>query len=449
MLLYLICRRLMRNRFPARLQYLLAKAAVLYYLIPLPFLKRWYDRMALQMIPRQQNKAVGISPEWSNYAVYANGNVHINVYMKTQIIVLAVWLLVALVLLSCGLVDYVKTRKRILLCMHRGMDKTRDQSVERLRQMYGLKSKIIVCQVGAEEKTMSFGFFSPVILCSQKISSREAEFALQHEMIHIKRGDIFWQLLKRMMILLHWWNPVAWLLYFHFEKVCEWSNDELLVQGRPKEEIKLYLRMLIAESKKEQGKAVNAAGWSVELSSVTKRVQERMENIMKLKKWSRITAGIVTTVLVCANSLTVLAYKDVTYEKVDVSVSAEQATETMETDLWMFTPDEAGTGKVGMVSLASEDPVEMLYEIQFVDENGNVYEIEDENCICSEENAGSAGLARSCNHDYVAGTVSKHWSKDDGSCIVKVYDAKRCYFCGLVVSGEQISETKYMKCPHK
>ncbi len=32
MLLYLICRRLMRNRFPARLQYLLAKAAVLYYL---------------------------------------------------------------------------------------------------------------------------------------------------------------------------------------------------------------------------------------------------------------------------------------------------------------------------------------------------------------------------------------------------------------------------------
>ena len=84
MLLYLICRRLMRNRFPARLQYLLAKAAVLYYLIPLPFLKRWYDRMALQMKPRQQNKAVGISPEWSNYAVYANGNVHINVYMKIK-----------------------------------------------------------------------------------------------------------------------------------------------------------------------------------------------------------------------------------------------------------------------------------------------------------------------------------------------------------------------------
>ncbi len=449
MLLYLICRRLMRNRFPARLQYLLAKAAVLYYLIPLPFLKRWYDRMALQMIPRQQNKAVGISPEWSNYAVYANGNVHINVYMKTQIIVLAVWLLVALVLLSCGLVDYVKTRKRILLCMHRGMDKTRDQSVERLRQMYGLKSKIIVCQVGAEEKTMSFGFFSPVILCSQKISSREAEFALQHEMIHIKRGDIFWQLLKRMMILLHWWNPVAWLLYFHFEKVCEWSNDELLVQGRPKEEIKLYLRMLIAESKKEQGKAVNAAGWSVELSSVTKRVQERMENIMKLKKWSRITAGIVTTVLVCANSLTVLAYKDVTYDVKEEVVSPEEMDEVMEADLRMFIPDELSDEQFEDVAEYTEDDIDVCFAKQFVDVNGNIYPVKDEECIEYELGAEDAGLARSCSHELVEGTLNQHNKNDNGGCSLKVFSARRCYKCGVTYVGSKIKEVIYEVCPHK
>lgn len=88
----------------------------------------------------------------------------------------------------------------------------------------------------------------------------------------------------------------------------------------------------------------------------------------------------------------------------------------METDFWLYALDE-GTGKAGMVSLVTEDSMEILYEIQFADENGNTYPIEDKDCICSEQDTGDAepGIARSC------------------------------YKCGFVVLGSQISETKYMK----
>lgn len=87
-----------------------------------------------------------------------------------------------------------------------------------------------------------------------------------------------------------------------------------MVQGRSKEEIKLYLRTLIAESKRNKVEK-NATRWNVELSSVTKRVQEKMESIMKMKKWNKVAEAVVTTVLVWADSLTVLADKDVTYGK--------------------------------------------------------------------------------------------------------------------------------------
>ncbi len=40
--IYLLLRYLFKGKISARLYYLLAKVAVIYYLIPLPFLKGWY-----------------------------------------------------------------------------------------------------------------------------------------------------------------------------------------------------------------------------------------------------------------------------------------------------------------------------------------------------------------------------------------------------------------------
>lgn len=43
--MYLLLRRLLKKKLCAKAYYFLAKVAVLYYLIPLPFLKSWYRDM--------------------------------------------------------------------------------------------------------------------------------------------------------------------------------------------------------------------------------------------------------------------------------------------------------------------------------------------------------------------------------------------------------------------
>lgn len=46
----ILLKYLMKDRISAGMQYLLLKISVLYYLIPLPFLKKWYQDMLVCLI---------------------------------------------------------------------------------------------------------------------------------------------------------------------------------------------------------------------------------------------------------------------------------------------------------------------------------------------------------------------------------------------------------------
>ncbi len=65
-LVYLIA-KLLRKRIPARLHYLLAKMAVLYYLIPLPFLKSGYKVFFNTVMPKRQTVRRQPPLRWRNY----------------------------------------------------------------------------------------------------------------------------------------------------------------------------------------------------------------------------------------------------------------------------------------------------------------------------------------------------------------------------------------------
>ena len=72
----------------------------------------------------------------------------------------------------------------------------------------------------------------------------------------------------------------------------------------------------------------------------------------------------------------------------------------------------------------------------FVDENGNVYPI--------EENKERAA----CKHTYVNGNYQKH-KKSGAGCRMDYYHGKRCSKCGnLVMDAKPYSSRTWEKCPH-
>ena len=436
--IYILLRRLMKNNISARLQYILAKAAVLYYLIPLPFVREWYGKVATRIHPVIETEILRVSAKWDYYAIRANAKVYYNSYTRIQAVLISVWLLVVLIILALELFDYLKTRRTLTRCMSKARIEEND-SIKRLKEQCGLKRKIIVYQGENGDRTMTFGFIKPVILCGHKAGSKEAEFILRHELIHIRRWDIVWKMLRRFVIFLHWWNPVAWILYFDFERVCEWSCDEEVVSGRTKEETKEYMRLLITESIKISDETKPSIRWSAGFENGAERLKKRVENIMKMKKWNKTVAGIIAGGLVFVNSLTVFAYPDVTYLSSEKYVSQDEIDLVMDADEWVYIPDILDEAELGEYALYRGEYIDIRYDKQFTDADEKVYLIQDENFT---------DVYASCTHTYATGTVSVHTKNATGGCTVTVYSAKRCTKCGYILTGDYISDINYAVCPH-
>lgn len=437
--IYMLLRFVTRNKISERLQYVLAKAAVLYYLIPLPFIKKWYDEIATRIHPVSESEVFRVSPKWNYYAVQINEKLYYNSYIKIQVAVVSVWLLLALIMLLRELLDYLKTRRILAYCM----SKTRieeDASFISLKEQIGLKRRIVVYQGENEERTITFGFLRPAILCGQKLGSKEAEFILRHELIHIKRWDTVWKILQQFVLFLHWWNPVAWLFYFDFERACEWSCDEEAMSGKTKEEAKEYVRLLIYESTKEKDERKSRLRLGVGFGNGAKKLKKRMDNIMMMKKWNKIAAGVITVGLVFVNSLTAFAYPDVTYLGYKEYEYQDEVSHEMEMDEWVFISNKADDEQFAdITNYGRGDDIHILYDKQFIDAEGNIYPVQDEN--------STNGYA-SCSHTYDSGVLNQHAKNSTGGCTVESYSAERCTKCGYVVKGALISTHIYVVCPH-
>ena len=114
----ILLRYLMKGGIPAGMQYFLLKISVLYYLIPLPFLRKWYQDILVDLIGFRLIKDgdINIFGRRSYRIAYVDGSVYINHHMKIQLAVVTVWVLVAVFFLMTGLYHYILTKKSVTGC---------------------------------------------------------------------------------------------------------------------------------------------------------------------------------------------------------------------------------------------------------------------------------------------------------------------------------------------
>lgn len=432
--IYLILRCLLRNKGCARSYYWFAKAAVLYYLIPLPFLKTWYRDIRRIILPEKQTESVRIPLKWTNYVVRGEEKSYLNIYARLQMTVIVVWLLVVCVLLLRQLVEYVRTVRLIARYADSKMTDRQRAVLEPLQEEYKVKRHVSLYQGTDGEPTITFGVFRPIILCGRDLESREAKLLIRHEMVHIKRWDVFWKILMHLVTFLHWWNPIMWLLYCDFERVCEWSCDETAMQDKTEAEVKDYLRLLIEESTDSGKPKKTGLRWRAGFGNNAQKIKERMDNLMKRRKWNKVAAGVLVAVLVFANSMTAFAYRDPVQREITKDVSQEEIEIRLDSDSLEFAPDGADLEEQQI--LESLDELEIRYDREFIDEEGNIYPV-------------SEPVQRGCSHTYESGTLKDHKKYSDGSCEERYYHAQRCTKCGYLLEGDWIKTITYAVCPHQ
>jgi beta-lactamase regulating signal transducer with metallopeptidase domain len=78
-----------------------------------------------------------------------------------------------------------------------------------------------------------------------RYTSEEQRLALDHESVHHRRGDIWWNHVGLLMLALNWFNPVAWLAFRAFRTDQELACDAAVAAAASPEARHDYARALI------------------------------------------------------------------------------------------------------------------------------------------------------------------------------------------------------------
>lgn len=148
------------------------------------------------------------------------------------------------------------------------------------------------------------GFFHPAILMPDGSlgSGQRLAFVFTHELIHYKRGDLFYKWLIQTVICIHWFNPFVYLLGREINGACELSCDEAVIDLFGEGAKRAYgdtLLSFIRTNTQTKGKNSFAA---VMLTAGAKQIKERLGDIMEHRRKSKsMKAGMtVFAIGVCA-----------------------------------------------------------------------------------------------------------------------------------------------------
>jgi len=98
--------------------------------------------------------------------------------------------------------------------------------LENLKSEMGITRQIPICKCMFASSPMMVGIIKPqILLPTTEVAEDELYFILKHELVHYKRKDLFYKYLVLAATVLHWFNPIVYLMAKAVNILCEISCD--------------------------------------------------------------------------------------------------------------------------------------------------------------------------------------------------------------------------------
>ena len=194
-----------------------------------------------------------------------------------QIVVLAIYGLGALLLVIRQLVMYVQLSRLIM------------RSRKAAAEQYGLNGVKLRLHSGEEKPFSWFGW----VVVSDNDMAEGAREILTHEAAHVRAGHSWDIMLADAVIILQWFNPLAWIMKNTFKDIHEFEADEAVINSGVN--AKQYQLLII---KKAVGARLYSIANSFNHSLTKKRITMMCKE--KSKKWSRAKALYILPVAAIA-----------------------------------------------------------------------------------------------------------------------------------------------------
>lgn len=163
--------------------------------------------------------------EWS--APGASSSIHIS----WTSIVLGIWLLGLGLVASWAAWQYFKLQR--LIRRARPASESLRELTKRLQRKLRMRRDVEVLVSEENYGPACVGFFRPKLVIPSVLVSRWSDRLLRpvvaHELVHARRGDIFWGYLQFAAQLIWWFHPLVWWLGRRAHVLCERCCDEEVV----------------------------------------------------------------------------------------------------------------------------------------------------------------------------------------------------------------------------
>jgi len=147
---------------------------------------------------------------------------------------------------------------------------------------------------------MLCGFFRPaVVLPPNDLDDARMNAALGHELIHLRRGDLWIKLLVSAALSIHWFNPLVHIMNRYAAQDIEFSCDEEALEGCDDEARRIYADALLIFIRNERAKKLPL---TTQFDTRKKPILRRFDRILnnrRLRNGTALTfvAGVLTVCL--------------------------------------------------------------------------------------------------------------------------------------------------------
>lgn len=210
------------------------------------------------------------------------------------IILPVVWLAGAALIAAYFTVSYVRARKRFCCS---SLDDT--PAVRRWLAGQRLRRPLAVRQSTLVSSPLTYGVLSPVILLPEDMERADETaltYILTHEYIHIRRFDSVAKLVFAAVLCVHWFNPLAWVMYVLANRDLELSCDEQVMDTLDDRQKASYALTLI-NMEETRSRCFSLYNHFSKLA-----IEERIEAIMKYKKASVLALALAVALVVGATT---------------------------------------------------------------------------------------------------------------------------------------------------
>lgn len=223
-----------------------------------------------------------------------NSNSPVSAYKVFSLI----WLITAVVMAS-----YILSINIKFIFNMKNQPKCSDEEIlhilEECKSIVGIKSNVQIIYNKSIKTPSLLGLINPRLLVSphifNELSYDEIKYVFLHELTHLKRKDIFFNLIMLILQSIHWFNPIIWYAFYKTKEDCEISCDAEVLSYLKPTEYKKYgesiIRLLHMIS--NPYKFTCATGMANNKSCIKRRIGMIVNFKKSSIKWSLIAVVIV------------------------------------------------------------------------------------------------------------------------------------------------------------